>query len=85
MMMHGALNVCILPLHALVFVLVFLFSPGVTRTWPQSIFGNSISSHVALTYIQHNYTRHFHVSFIRFYRITVQYTFLSYAWGLASV
>jgi len=62
---------------SLVFALVFIFLPGVTRTWPHSIFGISISSHVALTYIQHNYTRHFHVSFIRFYRIITVRFFIS--------
>ncbi len=33
----------------------FFFLPIVIRTWLHSIFGISISSHVALTYIQHNY------------------------------
>ena len=78
---YCSLNACILPLHGFFFAQScfcsgFFFLPGVTRrTWPHSIFGISISSHVALRYIQHNYSRHFHVSFIRFYRIT-QYTFL---------
>lgn len=54
------LNACVLSsiawchsfLLSLVFVMVFfffIFLPGVIRSWPHSIFGISISSHVALS------------------------------------
>ncbi|KAH8988139.1 hypothetical protein EDB86DRAFT_2058194 [Lactarius hatsudake] len=72
--------------HCIVFTRVFILVFFSCLVWPHSIFGILISSHVdALTYIQHNYTRHFTYHSSDF--TASQYTFLfcAWSWHLASV